>query len=581
MRKEYFFIFLGLWLLAYSNSLAQKAPVNRWVFIQSAQEYDESNKGFWDVPGYPDGMSSSDVHNIQVYEKEVEPDRQFSFINLGGNKYDIAAGHAIKSHVVKWKSSLKKNGVNVQIERKTGDGSDEIYNRQQFTFKYVGAGRWKIYSDDGRVMCLEGKSSDNSTNVHLWEDHDGLFTEWLFIDAHTNEVIYPEFTKDLGNIQAGAGIHNQEIKNTLAQIDQTYNALYAAEKKVFNNMQVIMETKKIVDESYSVVNDFDDLNTQVYAAEKASIPLTKIPYVKAIFSPVNSALGHLSPAMEKTNEKLTVIGEDVVFPTHERFKKSREAVYDNESRLAYAMDVLKKMKRVYANAARAATMAGGHTLEQFASYAPELNKELKRMEKIAHSMTRDFETIRELNDAIKERKDPINKAYSSLRKIAGALEETSDASEDIKNFMQKKYGVGNKKLSVEDLIDPDTDRQAPQKLIEKVTGIVRDKIGDLLGVNIPEMPSTAAGAEKMASDFVKDKLGINDMSFPIVDEFNKKMEEIGEKSAKVTDTNTRLMMNNANLHNASASLRDPFEKSLACIPFEHLQRADLTELSVK
>lgn len=581
IRKNYIFLFLGLWLLVLSNSVAQKAPVNRWVFIQSAQEYGESNKGYWDVPGYPDGMNPGDVHNIQVYEKEVEPDRQFSFINQGGNLYDIAAGHARSSHIVKWESSLKKNGVNVQIERKNGDGSDEVYNRQLFTFKYVGAGRWKIYSDDGRVMCLEGQSSDNSTNVHLWEDHKGLFTEWIFIDAHTKEVIYPKFAKNLGNIQTDAGIHNQEIKSTLTQIDQTYNALYTAEKKVFENMQLIMETKKIIDESYSVVNDFDDLNNQVYAAEKASMALTKIPYVKLVFEPVNSALGHLGTAMDKTNEKVAVIGEEVVFPTHKRFQKSHEAIYDNESRLAYAMDVLKKMKTVYANAAKAATSAGGRTLDQFASYAPELSRELKRIEKTAHDMAIDFEEIRKLNETIKERKDAINKTYSFLRKIANALKETSDASKKIKDFMEKEHDLVVTRTSLDDLLDPEKDHQASQKLIDKMTGKVRDMIGDQLGINIPDVPTSPVAAEKMYSDFVKEKLGINDMSFPIVDEFQEKMKEIKEESPKVSETNTRLMRNNADLQMASAALRNPFEKSLACIPYKHLKNAELTELSVK
>ncbi|MGM0376887.1 MAG: hypothetical protein ACQEQ0_08925 [Bacteroidota bacterium] len=587
MKKNIVLIVLSVWLIGTGSIVAQKAPTNRWMFIQSAQEYGESDKGYWDVPGYPEGIGAGDVQNIQVYQKEVEPDRQFNFMNRGGNRYDIAVGHAANSHLVKWEPSLKKNGVNVRIEGKTGDGSDEIYNRQQFTLKYVGAGRWKIYSDDGRIMCLAGKSSENSSNVHLWEDHEGLFTEWHFIDAKTGEVIYPEFDSNIKNTQAESSISDQKIQETLAQMDRTYNALYTVEKKVFNNMLDIVETKITIERSFSVVNDFDDLNNQVYAAEKATLPLAKIPFVKIIFSPVNDGLGHLGTALDKTNEKVAEIGKNVVFPTQERYNKTKEGVYGSESRLAHAMDVIKKMKSVYVQAARAATMAGGNTLTQFVSYAPALNKELKRMENIANSMTKNYEEIQKLNAAIKDRQDPIDKTYSKLRKIAASLEETSDASREIKDFMEKEHDVpgGSRISSLDDLLDAsdpeEGDNMILGKFIDEMMGKVRGKIGDMLGFDIPDMPASPAAAQEMYKKFVREKLGVDDMSFPIVDEFQKEMKELQEKSEKVTESNTRLMSQNTDMKNATATLRTPFENSLACIPYEYLKQAKLTELSVK
>jgi len=157
-------------------------------YIQSAQEFMKSWKGCWDVPGNPNHFKNG--QNINVWDVTQQDskrgDRLFHIRNLSGNSYEINSmlnpSHKNRVDVAGGKSA---NGTNIQLW--TGNGS----SAQKYRLKHIGKGRWKIYTTKGKILCLKGRSSKNGSNVHIWNDHNGPWCEWVFINAKTRTVFIP------------------------------------------------------------------------------------------------------------------------------------------------------------------------------------------------------------------------------------------------------------------------------------------------------------------------------------------------------------------------------------------------------
>jgi hypothetical protein len=74
------FIVLMLYVSITGQSINDLIPKNESFFIQSAQEYGRSNKGFWDIPGGEDKIKEG--ADIQVYElSDKAKDRRYMIEN--------------------------------------------------------------------------------------------------------------------------------------------------------------------------------------------------------------------------------------------------------------------------------------------------------------------------------------------------------------------------------------------------------------------------------------------------------------------------------------------------------------------
>lgn len=516
--------------------------------IQSAQEHGKSNKGFWDVPGKPSGMSSNQVHNIQVWEHDGAPDRQYNFINIYGDYYDIAVGHAVKTHHVKMEETITKNGANIQIERRTGDGSEDIYNRQMFTFKYTDGGRWKIYSDDGRAICLDERSSDNGRNVHLWEDHERPWMEWFFIDAKTKKGIYPTFKPNLNHISSKVQL------NTIDNIDRAYKTLYKVERTVFKNMPKVQQPKDIIDKSDNIAYEFDRLNTQVYALGTALKPINLIPYVNVVTKPISKGLDIVGDKLDVTNEQITKLDESVINDAKERITKSNQAIYDYERELAHALGVLEKMKKFYVKAALAAKNSRyNHVVDEFFAASEELNENLLKIMSLVKGVDGDLNMISEMTKELNKIEGTVSKVDNGLSKMGKAFDKTDNAANGISDFMNKKWGKGNFSISLQQVLDGDALPAAFKKPIDNWKEKMMNKIKDKFNIEIPSVPGA--------------------------DEFNEKIAEIGDKTKTVTDNNKKLFTRLSKLRNTVTQLRTPFYRSIACLSYENMKKYGLTELT--
>ncbi len=189
-------VFVFLLVCFYSVLDAQVyMPDGKTYYIQSAQTYGKSNKGYWDFPGTNPTYSKG--QNLKVWAFENRPDRKFKFQYAGfinGIYYfTIAPEYTKRRGVIDVSGGKSADGTNIQVWDRNNTSSQKYY------FKHVGNGRWKIYNQNGKIVCLQGKSSENGTNIHLWHDHTLPTTEWVFIDAETNVAYNPE-VKPFGKV---------------------------------------------------------------------------------------------------------------------------------------------------------------------------------------------------------------------------------------------------------------------------------------------------------------------------------------------------------------------------------------------
>lgn len=158
-------------------------PENQNFWIQSALNAGKNPGGCWDIPGHPNTMKKG--QNIQSWKIDEGPDRMYRFEKISGSRYyRILVGNS-SNMVVDLSGNKQNNGANIQVWE--WNGSDA----QQFYFRHMGNGRYKIFNKNNKAICLAGRSSKNGSNVHMWDDHNGLWMEWAFVYPHNRSIYRP------------------------------------------------------------------------------------------------------------------------------------------------------------------------------------------------------------------------------------------------------------------------------------------------------------------------------------------------------------------------------------------------------
>lgn len=144
-----------------------------YFYIKSAQAGETGEQGFWDQPGYPAIYKQGD--SISLYSIDYGKDQQFRLASAGNGWYNFVSGNG---GYVDVQGRINGDGVKMQI------WSPNNSPAQKFRLQHIGGGRWKIYTSWNRAICTP-RSFANGSAVHTWNDHQGDWMEWCFIDAAT------------------------------------------------------------------------------------------------------------------------------------------------------------------------------------------------------------------------------------------------------------------------------------------------------------------------------------------------------------------------------------------------------------
>lgn len=240
---------------------------NKKYLIQSAMNRGKDAGGYWDLPG--DNNNIKKGQNIQIWEYNNGIDRQFAFKKTSQEGYyEIAVGNMSNARV-DIEGGKSGNGTNIQIWEANGSTA------QRFRLKHMGEGRFKIYDVNGKIMCNKSKSNANGTNVHLWDDHDGPWTEWVLIDVTTGTAFIPQNTGrtldiwrdvDVFDQTGGAINHTVEIANENDPINT--NLPYKEVKLHIKEKDYVADAKLIVEAKYKITD-----YTEVVKYRKVSEPV--------------------------------------------------------------------------------------------------------------------------------------------------------------------------------------------------------------------------------------------------------------------------------------------------------------------
>jgi len=193
MKKRFVLVFLSaLFLSAPLFSAERNVSSSNYYYIQSAQEYGRSNRGYWDLPG--SNPSYKKGARLNVWSLDYGADRKFKFSYAGSGYYTISAQNgSYNNSALDVKGGKNKNGRQLIVWSKHKNWN------QLFKLRHVGNGRYKIYNKKGKVVCLDGRRSSNGTKVHIWDDHNGPWMEWVLINARTKQIVNPDERKSSYN----------------------------------------------------------------------------------------------------------------------------------------------------------------------------------------------------------------------------------------------------------------------------------------------------------------------------------------------------------------------------------------------
>jgi len=158
-------------------------------WIQSAMNYGKNAGGCWDVPGGP--TQTKKGQKLECWDIDNGPDRKFKIVASQKHPGYFEIHSALPGAHVNavdnkgGNHNMNKNGNDILLWERHGDKC------QLFRFEHAGAGKFKIINYDGFVVCLKGKKNGNGTNIHIWEDHQGAWTEWYLVDPITRSAFVP------------------------------------------------------------------------------------------------------------------------------------------------------------------------------------------------------------------------------------------------------------------------------------------------------------------------------------------------------------------------------------------------------
>ncbi|MBN1250948.1 MAG: RICIN domain-containing protein [Bacteroidales bacterium] len=183
-------LFLLINILFFTNIASAQLDVlhGKTFYIQASDAHKKGiNKGYWDIrgknPAYSKGQS------IIVWAKDNGDDRKFKFLKDPKNPgyYIITPLHGQKQNArVDVAGGKKANGADIILWDMNGG------DNQKFKLVFTQNGYARIFNKNSMVLCLKGKSYENGSNVHIWQNHQGHQTEWALIDSETGKLFSPE-----------------------------------------------------------------------------------------------------------------------------------------------------------------------------------------------------------------------------------------------------------------------------------------------------------------------------------------------------------------------------------------------------
>ncbi len=478
----------------------------RTFYIQSALTYGKSLDGFFDVPGV---SAPAGGNNIQLWGlTDRGSDRKYR-INTANNNlsfYNICVADNPNLNV-DIAGGVNTDGANIQLYEKNNSSA------QDFIFKYMGNGKFKIINANGKVICTNGRESKNGTNVLVWTDHEGPWMEWYLIDTETNEPFIPNNEKK--NNITDITSNDPGVLAAFKEIDNTYKSVVNVEQKSNSTLGKLNNTTTTMEKSYLLINKVSSLNSKVNDTQNALNPFSRLPIIGVPVKVITTSLGMTLGQLDKVDKSLQAIKDPVVGQANSNVVNAYTSNLLFNSKMKLLKNTLVDTKNDLVN--------GNYSGIEKTSKITKLSEKLNAINGTLSSVDGNFNKIDDICNKMKNIDKPVTEFEEGVNKFDNGMKPVDKVADEINDVLNKRFkkGIGKVKIdiSVRDILEGGKVGKLFDKYVNKFLDGVLQPLLKKLNVKVPSVP----GVDKF-----KDALN-NTL------DFTKKIKENSDKINEATN----------------------------------------------
>jgi len=182
-------IVLLLAIIALFSVSAMTVDRTKYYHIKSVLSGDE-DRGFWDLPGNT-GYRKGAV--LQLWSFDKGDDRLYMITPAGNGWNYVSPKNAAFGRLFRGNVDVSDGSVRNGSKVHMWDVKLRNNSNQQFQFRSIGSGKYKIYVNRGggkKILCAANNSDKNGTPVVPWDDNNRPACQWRLIEAGRAGLLY-------------------------------------------------------------------------------------------------------------------------------------------------------------------------------------------------------------------------------------------------------------------------------------------------------------------------------------------------------------------------------------------------------
>lgn len=509
------------------------------VYIQSAINFGRDSRGYFDIPGRKNPQHGN---NIQVYElSDFDPDRKYDIFQSNSSfaHYSIAPS-CDNTLLVTSRSASQKSMRDIMTNRKPATqtlddiGLTEMKNipAQNFTFRHLGGGKFKIYNHEEKVICLGQKSSQNGSNVMLGDDDSGAWTEWYLLDAETNRPFIPKNAMDPASsmpaLSAGA---NPAAAETAGEIDGLYGKTGELLNKSDKVIVHLIKGQSAMGGAFYLTENLEGLTAKVSSTSSALNPMTRIPTIGTAIKPFSISLDFSLNQLEKVKTGVSALKAPVIQPADNNmnFALTKNIILNSQLRLLQTRLVELKSKLTGLSASpqgadsETAYSEIRQSVTQISAELVKAEKHIDKIDKIGSEITKFEKPINKVNKGI----DNFEKHFKKVSRIADDVNDVLD-----KRFKEKIAGV-KVNISLRDVVEGGKVGKVFDKYVNDWAQDLLKPVLKKFDVKLPAIEGIEEFKKALDNslDFTKKARENSEGLDKVIENINRSMESIDKKLA--------------------------------------------------
>ena len=531
---------------------ADMGGIGRFI-IQSANNFGKNDGGCFDIPGNSNPKKGD---NLKVWSLDKGTDRIYS-LTQAKNKayYNVVVGASMGDDlVVDVAGNGYRNGTNVGVWERNN------YHSQDFYFKHLGKGRYKIYNRNGKILCLDNRSSKNGSNIHMWVDHDGSWTEWYLLDADTRKVFIPyPVPVTLSGIKEGT-LPGPESRALSANINDTYSEVHKTDVRIKALNEKAGSARKALKRTKSASNGINDLNGRVNRTRESLAIFQRLPIIGTPVSVLAVSLDKVKGKLNKANASVKKLEKTTLGPTLNSAYKLNEAMYTIERSLVAVNQKLLTTKVNFNKAATCVTNSNNASvISTFESKSKAANTNLTKVNNSLDDINKSITELEKIVKSVSKLNGQLGPLEIQIKNIDKAFKESDKVAKEIDKVLSKRF---KKKIAGKTVVDISLKKalNGGKKYTKKITKFINKWIGKAIDPIIKKLKIKIPGVN--------------------IDGLKKELKNLNKSSKLLSDQANKVVDYSNNLMNMKNKLDVSFDDCLNVPPCKFNKDVDLTAVAL-